>query len=103
MGSPKQRALSVKGNLGLAVNVKAREGNTKDHIMQKSSAQRYVLHPAPGTTGDQEVSPHRKGASHPPPHLRGGGEGVEPKVLETSRETLAGLMIASVWKGGLGE
>ena len=64
---------------------------------------RYVLHPAPGTTGDQEVSPHRKGASHPPPHLRGGGEGVEPKVLETSRETLAGLMIASVWKGGLGE
>ena len=27
------------------------------------------------------------------------GEGVEPKVLETSRETLAGLKIASVWKG----
>ena len=68
-----------------------------------SPLSRYVLHPAPGTTGDQEVSPHRKGASHPPPHLRGGGEGVEPKVLETSRETLAGLMIASVWKGGLGE
>ena len=31
----------------------------------------------------------------------GGGEGFEPKVLETSRETLAGLMIASVWKGML--
>ena len=42
MGSPKQRALSVKGNLGLSVNVKAREGNTKDRIMQKSSAQMHT-------------------------------------------------------------
>ena len=32
---------------------------------------RYVLHPAPGTTGDQEVSQHIKGASHPPPLLGG--------------------------------
>jgi len=42
VGSPKQRALSVKGNLGLSVNVKAREGNTKVHIMQKSSAQTHA-------------------------------------------------------------
>ena len=40
-------------------------------------SERYVLHPAPEKTGDQEVSPHPKGATHPPPNLRGGkgGEG----------------------------
>jgi hypothetical protein len=58
VGSPKQRALSVKGNLGLSVNVKAREGNTKDRIMQKSSAQMHT-----------EVQNNAKEKKYPQPFL----------------------------------
>ena len=43
----------------------------RSHLLNRealySHNKRHLLHPAPGTTGDQEVSPHRKGASHPPP------------------------------------
>ena len=42
-------------------------------VLENLEVARYVLHPAPGRIGDQEVSPHRKGANHPPTHLRGGG------------------------------
>ena len=36
---------------------------------------RGALHPAPCSTGDQEVSQHSKGTSHLLPHLLGGSKG----------------------------
>ena len=49
------------------------------------------MHPAPGTTGDQEVSPHRKGAIHPPPRLHIAFELLESLVkdlvLNSSKST----------------